>query len=98
MATESDIIDDIFANMSKNLSYKVPQAQTQHLIKLEAERKLKDARAFTFRFGMLKGKTLGECVDNPDLWGVLWRVKKTTKSESLKSKIALVATAKLTDG
>jgi hypothetical protein len=95
MATESEIIDDIFANMSKNLNYKVHPQQTDRLIKLDLERELAQARAFTFRFGLLKGKTLGEVVDDQLMWGALNRVKKTTKSEALKSKITLAAQAKI---
>ena len=95
MATEFEIIDDIFSQMSKDLSYKVPKKTTEQLIRLEAERKLDEAKAFTFRYGILKDKALGDVVDDQELWGCLQRVKKTTKSKSLKRKIALVAQAKL---
>jgi hypothetical protein len=97
MTTESEILDEIFANMSKSLNHKVPPAQTKYLIKLDTEKRLTEARAFVFRFGLLKNKTLGDVVDDPDLWGVLGRVKKTTKSKALKAKISLAAQAKIKD-
>jgi hypothetical protein len=95
MMDESQIIDDIFASMGKDLSFKVPKHQTE--TKIEAERKLEQARSFTFRYGLLADKTLGQVIDDPGLWGVLDRVKKTTKSQVLKRKITLVAQAKLTN-
>lgn len=95
MPNESEILHGIFSQMSKDLSYKVPPGQTAKLIKLEKERELEDARGFTFRYGLLKDRTLGEVVDQENLWTCLAQVKKTTKSKSLKRKIALVAQAKL---
>jgi hypothetical protein len=97
MATESDIIDNIFSNFSKNLNYKVRPEETQRLIALDADKQLKQARAFTFRFGELKGKTLGAVIDDQALWKALGRVKKNTKSAALKAKIALVAQFKIKD-